>query len=116
MPHLLEPPGPAHGIRASPGLIDCCPACCSEFLYWIKAARLRRAARAGGHGPPPLPVSATAAAAPGHSARSTAKADSQARKQLAQPEHQDHDHEQAEPERARPRRPGGRRFETGKRG
>ncbi|WP_371661320.1 hypothetical protein [Streptomyces sp. NBC_00280] len=39
-----------------------------------------------------------------------------ARKQLAQPEHQEHDQDQAEPERARPRRPGDRRFETGKRG
>lgn len=32
------------------------------------------------HGPPPLPVSVTAAPAPGHSARSTAKPGSQARK------------------------------------
>ncbi|BDD73495.1 hypothetical protein GCM10023177_58310 [Streptomyces violaceoruber] len=64
----------------------------------VKAARLRRSARAGGRGPPPLPVSATAAPAPGHSARNTAKAGSQATKQLAQPEHQDHDQVQAEPE------------------
>ncbi|MER5907628.1 hypothetical protein ABT150_47630 [Streptomyces mirabilis] len=54
----------------------------------IKAARLGRPARAGGHGPPPLPVSATAPAAPGHSARNTAKADSQSRKQPDQPEYQ----------------------------
>lgn len=54
---------------------------CSEFLYWIKAARLRRAARAGGQGPPPLHVSATAPAAPTRSARSIAKAYSQTRKQ-----------------------------------
>ncbi|MEU1577533.1 hypothetical protein ABZ519_41625, partial [Streptomyces collinus] len=71
-----------------------------NFLYWFKAARLRRAARAGGHGPPPLPVSATAAPAPGHSARSTAKADSQARKQLDQPEHKVHDQDQAESDQA----------------
>jgi hypothetical protein len=49
---------------------------CSEFLYWIKAARLRRSARAGGQGPPPLLVSATAPAAPTRSARSHAEADS----------------------------------------
>ncbi|GAA0670835.1 hypothetical protein GCM10009601_60600 [Streptomyces thermospinosisporus] len=55
----------------------------------VKAAGLRRAARAGGHGPSPLPVSATAPAAPGHSARNTAKTDSQSRKQPDQPEHQD---------------------------
>lgn len=54
--------------------------CCSEFLYWIKAARLRRPARAGGWGPPPLPVSATAAPAPGRSARTTDEADGRARK------------------------------------
>ena len=82
----------------------------------FKAARLRRPARAGGHGPPPLPVSATTAPAPGHSARSTAKPDSQAREQPAQPEHQDHDQVQAEPEQARSRRPHGRRVEIGRRG
>jgi hypothetical protein len=52
---------------------------CSEFLYWIKAARLRRAAGAGGQGPPPLPVFATAHGSPRRSARNTAKADSQPR-------------------------------------
>ncbi|ALC28717.1 hypothetical protein ABE83_17695 [Streptomyces sp. CFMR 7] len=62
---------------------------CSEFLYWIKAARLRRAARAGGQGPPPLLVSATAPAAPTRSARSPAKADDQTRKQPDHSEHQD---------------------------
>ncbi|CAM5586897.1 hypothetical protein GCM10010345_57770 [Streptomyces canarius] len=62
---------------------------CSEFLYWIKAARLRRAARAGGPWPPPLPVSATAPAAPRRSARSTAKTVDQARGKPDLPEHQD---------------------------
>ncbi|MDX3628694.1 hypothetical protein, partial [Streptomyces stelliscabiei] len=55
----------------------------------IKAARLRRAARAGGHGPPPLHASATAAAAPAHSARNTARVGSQSRKQPDQSERQD---------------------------
>lgn len=76
---------------------------CADFLYWIKAARLRRAARAGGPWPPPLHVSATAPAAPRRSARSIAKADSWTRKQLDHSEHQD----QAETDQVRPRRPTG---------
>ncbi|MFI2760196.1 recombinase family protein [Streptomyces echinatus] len=71
-----------------------------------KAARLRRAARAGGHGPPPLLVSATAPAAPTRSARSNAEADSMSRKQPDQSEHQD----QADNYQARPCRPTGPRF------
>lgn len=74
---------------------------CPEFLYWIKAARLRRAARAGGHGPPPLHVSATAPAAPTRSARNIAEANSQTRKQLDHSEHQG----QADAHEARPRHP-----------
>lgn len=74
---------------------------CPEFLYWIKAARLRRSARAGGPWPPPLHVSATAMAAPRRSARNNAKADSQTRKHPDQSEHQD----QADVRQARPRQP-----------
>lgn len=74
---------------------------CPEFLYWIKAARLRRAARAGGHGPPPLHVSATAPAAPTRSSRNIAGADSQTGGQPNHSEHQD----QADTHQARPRRP-----------
>lgn len=74
---------------------------CSKFLYWIKAARLRRAARAGGQGPPPLLVSATAAPAPTRSARSNAEADSRTRKQRDHSEHQG----QADTGQERRRRP-----------
>lgn len=62
---------------------------CSEFLYWIKAARLRRAARAGGRGPPPLHVSATAPAAPRHSARNNAETVEGTMKHPDHFEHQD---------------------------
>lgn len=45
-------------LQGAPDAVEC-------QALGIKAARLRRAARAGGHGPPPLLVSATAPPATG---------------------------------------------------
>lgn len=89
VPHLLRLPGPAPPHPCLSGRSTTALRCCSEFLYWIKAARLRRPARAGGLGPPPLHVSATAPAAPAHSARNPTKADNRTRKHPDHSEHQD---------------------------
>lgn len=85
------------------GCLACCWAVRGASLdpLQTKAARLRRPARAGGQGPPPLLVSATAPAAPTRSARSNAEADSQTRKQRDHSEHQG----QADTDQVRARHP-----------
>ncbi len=70
-----------HSRSEISGLFQGAPDAVECQALGIKAARLRRAASAGGHGPPPLLVSATAPPAPTRSARNNAEADSWTRKQ-----------------------------------